>query len=529
MISANLFQKSAITALLALSLFTTPACDWIHASFMNSIPFKGSAKNQNQEFHVYLGIDGLSWFSVKEAMKRGAFQGEEWSLAQLVTPFPGTSDYSWTRTMHTRKMSGYEIEFFNNEEAEREDALHNTGFSGLSKHLMPSLSDTFTFQNQYFHAFDLSANGFSHVFSAYQDTFLSLGNTLDNLFYNLSGRLETAEVFSAYLLEFDVLGHMRGSKDVEKAIVTFSKKIAAFKKSHPQRTIHFTLFSDHGMDFVRPHKNNGLVIMADELKKVGINPVESFTGHNPKNELFAVPVMHTRVNYIALHTPTILINEVAGRSSSLPSVDLVVARAAIPQSLLHSWQVPHTVEWWSIWAEGTEALRYGFDSKQDVYYLPEAASYQRLDLGDLTPEALQQMKAKAASEITGYTAVTDEALFAVTRSKTYPDLFYRARTSLSNVAIEYPADIMISFRPAYASLGFKLPGVEDVATAGLHGSLDHISSLGTLLTTEKVLPSSVRSDTLLDLFPKIKKHNLELGTDFVEGDPNAGLDYSAVQ
>ena len=518
------FYSSLIGSILLSQL---AACDWIHNSFINSIPFKGNPNQQSKEFHVYLGVDGLSWYSVNEAMKNGAFKGDDWKLAQLVTPFPGTSDYSWTRTMHTRKMKGYEIEFFNNEESEREDALHNAGMKGLSKHLMPALSDTFSFQNQYFKAFDLSANGFSHVFNAYQDTYISLGNTLDNLFFTLGGRIETDAVFSAYILEFDVLGHMRGADEVQKAIKILSKKMEQFRKSHPNHQVHFTLFSDHGMDFIRPHKEGGIVVMADELKKVGITPVESFAGHDPRKELYAVPVMHTRVNYIALHTPTVISSEVAARSSLLPSVDLVVSRGDLPEDLVLPVSISNQLEWWSIWSEGKEAIRFAFDSTKDVYYLPRKANYERLNL-NVTEQVLQNESLSTVPAIEGYYALSDEATFSLTQGRTYPDLFYRTRTSLSEVAVEYPADVMISFRPAYASLGFKIPGVEEISTSGLHGSLDHFSSLGTLLTTERELPSSVRSDTLFDLFPKIKEHTRELKTDFVEGDPHAGLNYLAI-
>src|SRR4051812_2291353 len=99
------FQKRLIATLgVALTLAGGLAgCDWIHYAFMNSIPFHGKASH-NPDVYVYLGVDGLSYHTVQAAMQNGAFSGADWHLSKLITMFPGTSDASWTRTMHTPKI-----------------------------------------------------------------------------------------------------------------------------------------------------------------------------------------------------------------------------------------------------------------------------------------------------------------------------------------------------------------------------------------------------------------------------------------
>ncbi|MGK5085189.1 alkaline phosphatase family protein, partial [Bdellovibrionota bacterium FG-1] len=338
-----------------------------------------------------------------------------------------------------------------------------------------------------------------------RDTFVSIGESLDNLFFLLSGRIQTAPVFSAYLLEYDVMGHMQTPQDTTRALKMLSDRIEKFIKNHPERRIHFTLISDHGMDFIRV-KGDRFVRMSDELSKVGITPVDSLIGHDPKKELYAIPIMHTRVTYVALHTHPDLIQEVAGRVSSLASVDLAISKVKAPEKAPTGNTSP--LEWTGIWADGKIAVQFGFDPTTNQYFFPAHQNYARLEIPLQGDQDL---------------SMSDDALFALMKDRKYPDLFYRARTSIAPVGLEHPADVLVSFKPTFCSLGFSLPGADDIASAGFHGAMEELGTLGTLLTNERNVPDAVRADTVLDLFPKFKQHVRDLGASYVEGDPNASL------
>src|SRR4051812_34049801 len=127
-------KRLVFTAAFAAVAFA--GCDWIHYAFMNSIPFRGNPA-RNPDVYIYLGIDGLSYHTVQNAMQRGAFSGPEWHLSKFVTMFPGTSDASWTRIMHAPKIGGYEIEYYD----PTQDTIVNKGLLGLAKHIMPSFAD----------------------------------------------------------------------------------------------------------------------------------------------------------------------------------------------------------------------------------------------------------------------------------------------------------------------------------------------------------------------------------------------------
>lgn len=519
-------RTRAFRTLLALASLAMPlllgGCDWIQFAFMNSIPFKGNPK-RNPEVHIYLGVDGLSYYTAKDAMARGAFAAPDWRISKLVTMFPGTSDASWTRTLHAEKLGGYEIEYYD----PAGDAVRNSGIQGLAQHIMPNFGEFLNFEHEYLKAFDYRANGYLHAAEAYGDTFLSKANTFDNLFITLEGRVQTAKAFSAYLLEFDVMGHMRSSVDVGQALKELSKRIEKFRANHPERVIHFTLLSDHGMDFKAVPKEN-LIAIADELPKIGVKAVRALREHDPAGPLVAIPIMHTRVTYIALHTPERQAEEIARRVTQLPSVDLTVSRSAAPVAPAGQAALPETsdpLQWFAIWADGRLALRFAFSAQSDEYYLPAGQDYARLDVPLADEKDFQEPDGQGGTRRLAYRKTGDDELFALLKHRKYPDLFYRARTSMSAVGIEHPAEVMVSFRLGYASKGFTIPGKDDIASAGFHGAMDDLSSLGTLLTTERELPDAVRSDTLMEMFPKMREHIRSLGVGFVEGDPNAALRY----
>ena len=510
---------STFLTLLAI-LLGFSSCDWLHYSFMNSIPAHSDPKN-NSDIYVYLGLDGLSYDTVKAAMKKGAFANSSWNLSKFIAMFPATSDASWTRIMHAEKMKGYEIEYYDPEK----DRLMNKGFLGLAKHVLPNFAESFNFEENYFRSFDYRANGYLHPLEAYGDTFVALSNSLDNLFLLLSNRSLNTQVFSAYLIEYDILGHMQSAADTTEALVGLANRIEQFKRHHKSRNFHFTLVSDHGMDFT-PITNDKMVEFNEELGKVGIRSVESLKNHDPKTEIYALPVTHTRVTYLALHTHPDLTEEVALRTSRLPSVDLSIGKLTTRPWIKGEDLQPFT-EWYGIWSEGNLALFFGFDPVKNCYYLPKDFTdfkdfdFKSFDFKDKNPTNYPRYDISLPSDTRIF---SDKTLFDLTKNGRYPDLFYRTRTGLSKVGVKFPAEVLVSFRPSYVSMGFALGG-KDIGTSGSHGSMERQGTLGTLLSDERTLPDAVRSDNFLDLFPRLKQHLLELGQEPVEGDPNASIAY----
>lgn len=495
----KLFFIGCVSALLVLG-----SCDWIQYGFMNSIPFKGDPQ-KNPEVKVYLAIDGLSYFSVVEAQKRGYFAGKNWKLAKLISMFPSTSDASWTRILHTSPMAGYEYTYFD----PQQDKVMNKGYLGLIKHILPTFIDGMNMEAPYLKAFDYRANGYLHSVGVYHDTFANLAESLDNLFFTLEGRAETKDTFSAYLYEIDAMGHLFQKEDVLEALRILHEKIEKFRRLHPERKFQFTILSDHGMDFVKVEPSN-LVNFSEEMKKVGVEPVESLKDRGGTQSVFAVPIDHVRVTYLTFHTLPSLVEQVAARLSQMPQVDISIGK--LTETAKHLKHFTPAAEWYGVWENGKAILRFGFNAATNEYVLDPEENFSRFGI---------ELKAGGEKLV-----LSDEELFRKTKDSAYPDLFYKVRSALNPVALKYPGDVLISLKPGYVSEGFKLPwGGDDFSLAGFHGSFLDIGAVGTLLTEERDIPDAVRSDNFLELFPKMRRNMEEKGMPLFNGDRNALLHY----
>ena len=485
-------------ALAAAASLSLCGCDWTQNAFINSIPIEGNTRG---DFYVYLGVDGLSWSTAREAMARGAFGEPDWKLAKLVTMFPGTSDASWTRTLHTARLPGYEIEYYD----PVRDTVVNTGLPGLARHILPTVSESFSFEAPYLRAFDFSANGYTSGLDAYRDPWVSLQETLDSLFFLLEGRTGTA--FTGYLIENDILGHMGTAEDCVRVLSLLAARIERFRAAHPERNYHFTLFSDHGMDFAGVPGSH-LIDFSKELPRVGIVPVEHLRGAGDEGaDPAAIPIAHTRLAYLALHTHASRVADVGVRISNSEAVDFAVGKVDPPAG------APPAREWFGVWSRGRLALYFG--------YVPSTSSYWVAGGEDFTRFGMPLEFAGA------WKSLRDEDLFALTRNGRYPDLLYRLRTALDPVGVEAPAQVLISLRSGWASIGFHLPGPLDPYTAGTHGSAEAVSSIGTLLSDERDLPEAVRADGLLAMFPRLGEHLRERGLTLLDGDPDASRPQAA--
>jgi hypothetical protein len=249
------------------------------------------------------------------------------------------------------------------------------------------------------------------------------------------------------------------------------------------------------------------------MEKLGIVPVESLNKYDPNDALYAIPIIHTRVTYVAVYTHKQNESAIAQKLSTDESVESVISKSDQPEDYTGT----DTLEWYAIWKNGEKAINFGFDATKDKYILRYNDDY-----------ALFGLEIPFTSS-ENYQSFTDEEIFKITKVSHYPDMFYRIRTGLNKVGIEFPASMILSCKSGYASIGFKIPGgANEIASASFHGALDGAGSTGLILTEEEgELPEYTRSDTFVDLFPNIVDFITKTrGLEMVDGDLNAGLDYS---
>jgi hypothetical protein len=503
-------RRLALALLLLLGL-AAPACDWEHYAMMNSIPARGDP-SRNPVVRVYLGMDGLSHDTVARAREQGAFPG--WNLSRLIPMFPATSDASWTRMLHTQRFAGLEYGHFD----PVKDKVYNKAIGGLLVHLVPPLEElpftlpAYAQTPAYYKAFDYHASAYLDALWSYDRPFYGYYRGLDNLFVALEGRSQVQDTFSAYVLEIDVVGHIRSQDDVVNALVSISKRIERFKRAHPERTFVFTLFGDHGIDGISKPPDK-VVDFRDQLEAAGVATVESFEEADKVDGPAAVPILHTRVTYVAIHAREQWISEVARRASTCAAADLVLARGEPREGY------PEGLTWVSVWREGHLLASFAYEAATDAYWLPGDGDWAALDLPIPLPPGAH------------HGVFTDEALFALSVERTYPDFFFRARTAFEPISVEFPADILVSYRHPFMSVGYQVPigSANEVGTAGSHGAMDRLGSIGALLSEERELPPVVRSDNLLGLFPALVEHMEERGVVLFPGAQGAELDYGALR
>jgi|GEM_PF-1325580 len=465
-------------ALLCICLLLLCTCDWEHSAFMNSLPVRDK-KTPGKTIHVFLGLDGIAWSAAKEAMRQGAFSS--FHLSKIIPMFPATSDASWTRILHTKPMAGYEYTYFDFPS----DKMRHSGILGVILHGLPRFHDS-NMTPAYYSAFDLHASEYLDAIWTYAEPQTSLGKSLDNFFFVLGGRLETTHVFSAYISETDVIGHYDDEKTVVQNLKAISKRMDDFVRRHKNYHFIFTLYTDHGLDHVSKPTQN-LIRLEPLMKEVGVHAAHSFLEGQGSPFPWAIPVEHTRVTYAALHTMPSQIAAASQRLSLHPSVDLVVARGFQTQG------APDGLSWTELWKKGSRVARIGYDSNENRYWLPNNLNTEALELS-MEPPTLP------------WQSYSDEELFLATLDRHYPDLFFRARTSLEAICVKYPADILISFANPWLMLGFDFPLVSQTAgNAGSHGAMDFSSSEGALLTQAPHLPPVLRSDDFLSFYPEFQE------------------------
>lgn len=502
-------MRRFLLALILLGL-SAPACDWDHYAMMNSIPAEGDP-SRNPVVRVYLGLDGLSHSSVERARERGAFSG--WNLARLIPMFPATSDASWTRVLHTAPFAGLEYGHFD----PVKDKVYNKAVGGLLVHLVPPLEElpftvpAYARTPAYYEAFDYHASSYLDALWSYDRPVYGYYKGLDNLFVALAGRSQVQDSFSAYVLETDVIGHLRSEDDVVEALIALSERIEQFKRQHRERTFLFTLFGDHGIDGVAKPAE-AVVDFRDQLEEAGVATVESFAEADKVEGPAAVAILHTRVTYVALHVREQWVAEVARRASTCVAADLVFARGE-PRP-----EYPEGLAWVSAWREGNLVASFAYEAATDSYWLPSDVDWVALDL----PVTF----APGAS----WGVFSDEALFALSLERTYPDFFFRARTAFEPISVEFPPDVLVSYRHPFMSVGYQAPisSANAVGTAGSHGAMDRLGSMGALLSEERELPPAVRSDNLLEFFPPLVEHMKRRNVELFPGAHGAELDYSAL-
>jgi hypothetical protein len=453
-------SRSAVFVIFAGVELLALGCDAAYGNFLGAIPV--TAYDELGSVDVVLAVDGLSRQAFDRARAAGAFGS--FSDGDLITAFPGTSDYAWTRTLGTGSLPGYEMQYYD----PARNRLQKTGLAGVIEH---PIREGLAGSLPCYQRFDFLGDGYLWMARGYQDPEAALPATLDELFAVLLRRSRQQPRFLGYLLNVDVIGHKGGLDRAVAALVEIDRRIQRFRQAHGDR-FRFTLLGDHG----NAHMQARLIDPREVMRRAGVAPVERLPTAEPAS-LQAVPVVHVRVTYVALHTRPEQSGVVAAALSTQPEVDLAAAD-------LGSAEV-----------DGQPARRFG------LYRAGEAFTFARLADGRFVVDQPGRWAVLGlALPDPGGLPLDATQAFAAGIDGPYPDLLYRVATGFTHPAVQYPAQVLVSLPDDVASFGFHVPGSGDgVAIDGFHGGLSRGGSVSVLASQGFQVPAALRSDDLRGL------------------------------
>jgi hypothetical protein len=445
-----------------LLLLVLAGCDTGYGNYLNAVPI--TDQHLDHPVDVVLGIDGMSRAAFDQARARGAFH--DYGTSDLVTFFPGVSDYSWMRILRAGQLPGYEIQYYDPDR----NTLVNPGIVGVAEHpLHQGVADPFPSYQR----FDFLGDGDLWAIQGYLDPEEAFPSTMDALFDTLAEKGRSQDTFLGYVMNVDVVSHHGGFDRAVAMLVELDRRIEDFKSRHPGR-FTFTLIADHG----NAHIQSELVDPHDLLTDVGVTPVDQL---GDGSALEAIPIVHVRVNFVSVHTRPEQTAEVARRASGHRWVDLVAA--PLPSA---SDGTPR----FGIWKQG---ILYAFARSRDGAVVVENAA------------AWRALGVELPADASGTARLSDAQARDATISGPYPDLFSRVATGFTDPTVKYPASLILSLRDDVASFGFHLPGTGDaLAVDGFHGALSRKSTMSVVASESHALPPTVRAGDLYDLLAPLR-------------------------
>ena len=291
-------------------------------------------------------------------MKNGAFSGSDWHLLDSVCSSrahrtrAGPASCTRTRSAATRSMT-------RSQQGRGRQPRHPRP---RPSYILPSIAEFTNFEFDYLKAFDYRANGYAVWRPARTARHLREPGRLARqpLLPARRTRLETASDASQLTSSsMTSLGHMQKAEDVQRAFAVLSDQHRA-----SSATITRVAASTSRCCRTTGWTSSMCKTTASSLSPTGSrrsvsNSVETLNGHDPKAELYAIPISARAAwPYLALHTHPDLLQEISGRITGLPSVDLAVHKLKTPAK---DPKAPNPLDWYAIWGEGGWSAYFGFD------------------------------------------------------------------------------------------------------------------------------------------------------------------------
>lgn len=413
---------------------------------------------------LILSFDGVSYDVFQAARAQGAFEG--WpQTTPLVSTFPSMTNVSFTAIyapFGMEPIAGYEMAHYSFEE---NDVIGG----GPVKYSERSYAwrDYYQIMNRT----NMSKMGYYFVPRRKSH------GTLDKIEEMVLEAPE--ELMVAHFGSTDVAAHLKGNPVVEEMLVDLAPRIDALVHAHEEkfgRWLRIIMLSDHGNTYEKVSFKSGGI--RDRIRDAGFRVTKQL--EEPDD---VVASAYGLVSYGALYTRPENAERLARVVAGHPIVNVIAWLQGEDEMAVISQDGEATVRWRER------------DGRREFSYAPRGGDPLRL------ASALSRMRGAGVLDDESFASEDDWLEYTVFCE--YPDAIRRLADSLDGRFVSNPATVIFSIKQGYgwglksAKVGAFLVGGK---LEGTHGGLDRESSLGFLLTNDRIPGNRValRADEALE-------------------------------
>jgi hypothetical protein len=396
--------------------------------------------------NLIIMTDGVP-FTVMDSLHRAGHFSAFQKPSQLVSPFPSITGVAFRDIWQEDLSAGYEDKYYDTEE--------NRVAGGLLDHIFRPAEHTGFHRRVEAEASSLTTG------LAYLTPVPMSKLELKAVRKRIMQRAAFDTTVVAYIVTTDAIAHRAQRKDLVAYLLQVEGLLKELRASNP--SLHITMFSDHGNDFVTTHR----VPLESAVRAAGFKDAKKIEGPDDV-VLPRFGLVGSAFLFASPHAEARLAQAVR----KLDGVDLVMFEDQLDR--IHVWS-----------ADGESIIE---SDPQRTWFRYTAVKEDPLRL----LPALAQMQAAGTADATG--SAPDSAWLRVSQETPYIDALRRITIGMRS-SVKNQASVVVSFKPGYHFGDATADRL--VKVFGTHGSLRTTSSVAYLMTTGTPAPPLLRSDRVL--------------------------------
>lgn len=398
------------------------------------------------ERRLVLAVDGVAWQSIQELRAEGLFQLFS-EPSRVISTFPSTTGPAMVQLLAANPTHGYESLYF--------DPERRALGGGISKYIGRRKEDPV--KRGYNHLLDYE-EPLPFEFLVYVVPDLIWEGDF-GLFFEKFDKGNT-RLFVAFLKSTDGITHIGSRGRLFPALRELDRRLTDLYLRHKGK-LEIVVYSDHG-NYMEGCQR---VMLERHLLRAGFKMENKLRRDNS-----VVAPAFGLCSYAALYTEERNLNEIAGMLRKVQGVDFSV------------YHEPGEEKIAVVGARGVATVEY--DQARHAFRYT-AQTEDPLQLAGV----IKDLQSQGLMDSDGF--ARDQDWLTATRGGFYPDILARLRDSLSQVLVNYPANMLVSLEDGYywGSTAFEIVGY----LAATHGNATSSCSYAFLMSSHRQPPPYMRA------------------------------------